>query len=167
MFHKFLLALVLSLGACPALAGAHQTSLVGFDLSLAGYRLGMSYDDAARLGAFRFEQPATENPVDNAKFYAVIDSVDVEGVDMNLRLSFRNDRVYKIVARISPGSLTDVLLRFQQTLGAGDDISKVFRTYDGREVQLNNYRWQFPNAARNLVESSCITDYATIGLVTR
>ncbi len=164
MFHKCLITLILILTALPCSAQENKEGLVGFDLSLAGYRLGMSFDDVAKVRPFHYEQSAINNSGNAATFYALADHVHVDGVAMTLQVSFRNEKVHKIVARVSPGSFNDVLGSLQQTLGAGEDQSRVLRYYDDEELRQTIYLWDFPNAEMHLIYNSSNVEFATISL---
>jgi len=167
MFSKFLITLVLVLCACPCFGKANQTALVDLNLFLAGYQLGMSYDDVAEVRPFHYQSSVINNSGKDSTFYALADHVYVDGVVMRLQVSFKNEKVHKIVARVSPDLFENVLRSIQQTMGTAEDKSRAFRNYNNEEIHQSIYRWGFPSAEMHLVAVSSNTDYATIGLVAK
>ncbi len=129
MFHKLLITLFLLLLVCPGIGQASPTSFVGLDLSLAGYKLGMSVDDVAKVRPFQYELAVTNNTGQTSAFYALADYVYVDGVVMSLRVSFKNEKAYKVVARVSPDWFENVLWSIQQAMGPGENKSRSFRNY--------------------------------------
>jgi hypothetical protein len=167
MFHKLLITVFFLLLVCPGIGQASPTSLVGLDLSLVGYQLGMSYDDVAKVRPFHYESAVTNNTGQTSTFYALADHVYVDGVAMSLRVSFKNEKAYKIVARVSPHWFENVLWSIQQTMGPGENKSRAFRNYNDKEIYQSIYRWGFPSAEMHLVGVSSNTEFATISLVAK
>ena len=164
MLHKVLITLILLYISLSGASHANLTSLVGQDLSLAGYQLGMSYDDVAKVRPFRYEQSSTKSTENASTFYALIDQAYVDGAATSLQVSFKNEKAHKIVARMSPDFFKNVRRNIEQEMGAGEDISKVFRNYNNEEIHQEIYLWDFPNAKIHLLKVSSNTRFITISL---
>ncbi len=117
MSHKFLIGLILLIFSWPTTGEANPSALVSLDVTLAGYRLGMSHQEVTEVRPFNYEQSFKNNIENTSTFYASADRVYIDGVVMKLQVSFENENVYKIVARVSPDSFGNVLQSIQQTMG--------------------------------------------------
>ena len=167
MFHKFLITLLLLVITWPVVCEATPTGLVSLDLSLAGYQLGMSHEEVADVRPFSYEQSVTKSTGDTPTVYALVDHAYVDGATMSLQVSFRNEKAHKIVSRISPDFFENVLRNIQDTMGTGEDKSRVFRNYNGEDIHQTIYHWDFPNAEMYLIEVSSNTEFATISLASK
>ncbi len=167
MIHRFLVTLILLTIAWPGASHASLTSLVSFELSLAGYQLGMSFDDVAKIRPFRYEQSSIEGTDNTATFYALIDHVYVDGAALCLQVSFKDEKVHKIVARMSPDFFENVKRNIEQALGVAEDKSRVFGNYNNEEIYQTIYLWDFPNAKIHLINVSSNHEFVTISLTSK
>jgi len=150
-------------GSCEA----GPTGLVSLDLSLAGYQLGMSHEEVADVRPFSYEQSVTKSTGNTPTVYALVERAYVDGATMSLQVSFRNEKAHKIVARISPDFFENVLRNIHNTMGTGEDKSRVFRNYTDEGIHQTIYLWDFPNAEMYLIEVSSNTEFATISLASK
>lgn len=164
MLNKFLITLILLFTAWTGACEAGPTGLVSHDLSLAGYRLGMSYEEVAEVRHFSYQPSGIKSTGTLPTFYALVERTYIDGATMSLRVSFKNDKAHKIVARVSPDFFGNVLRSIQNTIGAGEDRSRVFKKYDGEDLRQTIYHWDFPDAEIYLIEVSSNTEFATISL---
>lgn len=167
--HKTLPAATALLLLLSSLARAEAEAVVNFDLTLAGYRIGMSVDEAAAIRPFHYQQPfttslATEH---NTHFDAFVDHVYLEDIALKLWIHFKNDRIQKVVARFAPDRLADVTRIFHQALGPGEDKSRVHVSDAGKESRQTIYLWDFPAAKMHLIALSDNDSHATAGLVAK
>ena len=164
LFHKVLITLMLLVIAWTGSCEAGPTDLVSLDSSLAGYQLGMSHEDVAEVRPFSYEKSAIKSPGHTPTFYALAEGAYVDGATMSLQVSFRNEKVHKIVARVSADFFENVLRSIQKTMGTGEDKSRVFRNYKDEDIQQTIYQWDFPSAEMSLIKVSSNTEFATISL---
>ena len=165
MNKKLLLFLITTLLFTTGIAQAEPEDVVYFDLSLAGYRLGMTFDEAAEVRPFQYIQDNQENSDDIPAIEAFIDQVYIDEIETNLWLSFRTGEIANIFVRFSPDALEDVSRRFKKTLGKGENRSRAFTNHAGAEIQQTICQWNFPHAKLHLIEISSNTEFATISLV--
>ncbi len=157
----------LLLYSSPVLADADK--IVSFNLTLAGYSIGMSFDDASAIRPMQYTQnTSTRFQTAEAKsFNALIDHVYVDDIEMNLLLWFKNDRLAKIIARFSPDRTKEVATLFHQALGAGEDKTRTLLDAQGQEIRQTVYLWDYPAARVHLVKNSDNKAYATAALVAK
>jgi hypothetical protein len=164
---KLILSLLASFLLFAAPAGATPEEVVSYDLSLAGYRIGMSYDEAVSIRPLFYTQnTATDSDVLET-FNASTDPVYVDDIELDVRITFKNDAIYKVIARFSPSELEDVAQRFQRVLGRAEDRSKILKNFHGKEMRQKVYSWDFPNANMFLIATSSEMRYATIALTAK
>lgn len=163
-----LITLVLSLLFCPAVR-AEENPLIHFDLTLAGYRLGMTMDDASAIRPLQFRQAALTNlaTAEEASFEAFVDHVYIGSIAFNLWLRFKGDRIQKVVGRFAPEHLMELARTLSLILGPGDDKTRVIVNHAGKETRQTIYLWEYPTARVHLVGIAGNDRYATIGLVAR
>lgn len=167
MFYRFLITLILLTIAWTTSCEADSTNLVSLDLSLAGYQLGMTYEEVAEVRPFSYEQSDIKSPENIPTFYASVERVYIDGAIMSLKANFKNEKVHKIVARVSPDFFENALQNIQNTIGTGEDRSRDFRNYNDEVFHQTIYHWDFPNAEIYMVKISSNTEYATIGLMSK
>ncbi len=169
LFFKVLLAATLTvlLSSNPSLA--ETKDLIDYKLSLAGYHLGMPYDDAIAIRPLLFIQDTGADPLDVADDFidASAELVFVDGIEMNLWLRFKHDRLCKIIARFMPDKTEKMIKVFKQTLGPGEDQSRNFPDHEGDVIHQTVYFWEYPTAKLYLVRNSDNLNYATIGLTAK
>jgi hypothetical protein len=124
----------------------------------------MSHQEVAEVRSFNYQHSFTNSPDKNSTFYAFADHVYIDGVVMNLQVSFKNEKVYKIVARVSPGSFENVLRSIQKTVGTGENKSRALRNYNDEDISQTVYSWDFPIAVMHLIKVSSNPRFATISL---
>ena len=86
---------------------------------------------------------------------------------MNLWLRFKDEKLYKIIARFSPDSIPDMVQRFQEALGAGENKSRVITNHEGKETRQTIYSWNYPHSVMHLVGISSVSEFATVSLITK
>lgn len=167
MVIKLFVALLTTLLCVAGNAQASPDEIVYSELSLAGYSIGMSYDEAVSVRPLFYAQNPKTTATDSSLFDAFTDSVYLDDVALDIRISFKNERVYKVVARFSRSALESLSNRFQDALGEAEDKSKTLETYDGKVVRQTAFFWEFPNAKMYLVSASYASDYATLALIAK
>lgn len=172
MYLKLFRSLIASTAALllfssPALADADK--IVSFNLTLAGYSIGMSFDDASAIRPMQYSQDVSARfDTSAAKYFnALIDHVYVDDIEMNLLLWFKNDRLSKVIARFSPERTEEVAQLFHQALGAGEDKTRTLLDARGQEIRQTIYLWDYPTARIHLVKTSVNDNYATVALVAK
>jgi len=167
MVLKFLVALIFVTIAWPGASHASLTSLVSVELSLAGYQLGMSSDDFAKIRPFHYEQSSIESTDNTSTLYALIDQVYVDGASLRLQVSFKDEKVHKIVARMAPDFFENVKRNIEQALGVAEDKSRVFGNYNNEKIHQAIYLWDFPNAKIHLINVSSNHEFLTVSLTSK
>lgn len=165
MSKKFLSLLIATLLFTTGAAQANPEEVVLYDLSLAGYRLGMSFDEAAEVRPFQYTQQGRESTLDTPVVEAFIDQVYIDGIETRLRLYFRDGTASKIIVRFSPDEMDEMMQRFLNALGACENRSRVLTNRSGAEVHQTVCQWMFPNAKLYLIKISSNAEYATISLI--
>lgn len=153
----------------PTTAQAAPEEIVSYQLSLAGYRLGMTYDEAVAVRPFLYMQnsEALLSRPEASIFEAFAENVYVDEIEMTVRISFVDDKISRIVARFSPEAMPEMLQRFQTALGPGKNKSKTFNRYDDEEIQHSVHLWDYPNAKMHMINISSVTKFATVSLITK
>lgn len=164
---KFLITLILLTIAWPAATCASLTALVRFELALAGYQLGTSFDDFTKIRPFHYQQSSLQSTDNTSTFYALIDQVYIDGAISILQVSFKHEKVHKIVARMAPDCFENVKRGIEQTMGAAEDKSKFFRNYKNQEISQEIYLWDFPNAEIHLINVSSNPEFLTLSLTSK
>ena len=166
---KILPAIILVLFLSGNHASAGIDKLIHFDLSLAGYSLGMTYNDAAAIRPLFLMQSSEPALPDMHEDYfdVVVENVYVDGIEMNLWMRFKNERLYKIIARFNPEMTDSLAGTFNRALGQGEDKSKSYQDRDGSIIQQTVYFWDYPTAKLYLVKNTDNMDYATVGLTAK
>ncbi|TYO99230.1 hypothetical protein EDC39_10373 [Geothermobacter ehrlichii] len=145
-----------------------EETLVTYDLNLAGYQPGMSLDDAALVRPFQFtETLPAGNPPGTYFTVATIDYLSIDGIDISLRLYFRDDRLDKLIGRFPATAMSRLHRLLLQRLGPGTDLSRLVQRNDGSILELPVWRWDFPNARITLVGSAGGNDRGTLALSAR
>ncbi|GEM_PF-4858396 len=160
--------LLLAIITCLLFGGnayAAEEDLVFFDLSLAGYSIGMTYDEATAVRPFHYVKNVSSPPAEEPYYIATVEHIYVDNVEMNLSVSFIDDKVKKIIGKFHPSALKDMTKRLQTALGPGENKSRVVAKKDGSENRQVIYRWDFPNAKLLLVGLSSNSDFALVSLV--
>jgi len=143
---------------------APAEDLAQFNLSLFGYRIGMSFDETSAVRPFvRIE----DHPRRAGEFCGIIDHLWIDDVEIRLKVWFVDDRIYKVVGRFSPALMEDLVTRLRPVLGKGDDESMLLQPPDGGQISNRVQKWRFPGMWVVLVGSSVNTRFATLSLVAR
>lgn len=167
MYYKLTLSLLAALLSFAGPAGATPEEVVSYNLSLAGYRIGMSYDEAVSIRPLFYTQnQATDSDVLET-FNVSTDLVYIDDIELDVRITFKNDAIYKVIARFPPSELEDVAQLFQRVLGRAEDRSKILKNFHGKEMRQKVYSWNFPNATMFLIATSSEMRYATIALTAK
>ncbi len=148
-------------------AYAAEEDLVLFDLSFAGYSLGMTYDEATTVRPFHYVEDVQLPPMGEPYYLAGAEHIYVDDIEMNLIVSFIDDKVYKVIGQFHPSELEDVTRRLQIALGPGENKSRVITKKDGGENRQVIYRWDFPTAKLLLVGLSSNSNFALVSLVSK
>ena len=167
MYYKLFVPVFAVYLLCAGSAGAAPEEVVSYDLSLAGYRIGMSYDDAVAIRPLLYTQNPQTGSDRSATFNASTDPVYIDNIELDVRITFRNDAIYKVIARFSPSEVEDVARRFQKVLGRAEDRSKTLKNVHGKEMRQKVYSWTFPNANMFLIATSSELRYATLALTAK
>lgn len=145
--HTKIVLIVLSLTLALPLSGhAEQEEIVAFNLSLAGYRLGMSYDEASAVRPFHHVSDLTLRTGSNPFYEAVIDQVYVDDVEMQITLSFVDDKVQKVVCKFHPLETDRMLTLFLNTLGRSENKSRLVSLVSGIDSHQTVHKWNYPTA---------------------
>lgn len=148
-------------------AHTQPEEVADFQLSLFGYRLGMSYEEAASVRPFHRVENVSATNGKGSVFRGQVDSLLVDGVEVQLTVDFRKDRIAKVVGHFPPAMLEDMSTRFRETFGEARDESKTLTGAEGEVIKLTNLEWNFPGADLNLVGNTANSRYATASLLTR
>ena len=165
MHKKILLLAITTFFLFAGNAYAAEEEIVFFDLSLAGYSIGMTYDEATAVRPFHYvgdiQSPRTGEPY----YKATVDHIYVDEVEMALSLTFIDEKVQKIICKFHPSAVEEMVRRFYIALGPGENKSKVITNKRGIEIRQAVYRWDFPDAKMYLFGSSTNSKFALVGLV--
>ncbi|PNU21416.1 hypothetical protein C2E25_02345 [Geothermobacter hydrogeniphilus] len=143
---------------------APAEELAQFNLSLFGYRIGMSFDEASAVRPFaRIE----DRPGQKGEYCGIIDDLWIDDVEIRLQVWFVDDRIYKVVGKFSPALVEDLVSRLRSVLGKGDDESILLQPPDGGQISNRVQKWRFPGMWVVLIGSSVNTRFATLSLVAR
>jgi hypothetical protein len=167
MIKRFCLTTLIVALLFSATAYAEPEDFVNYDLSLAGYQLGMTFDEAAEVRPFQYLQEGQGDPMSSLVADAFVDQVYIDDIETNLWLRFKDGKIHKIIVRFSPELIADMAGRFMDTLGRAEDRSRTLTNLHGVESRQTVYRWAFPNSRIHLVGVSSNSNYATIGLVSK
>ncbi|MBE0500757.1 MAG: hypothetical protein IBX47_04875 [Desulfuromonadales bacterium] len=165
MFQNFLVTLTAALLFFSSGANAASENMVDFNLSLAGYHIGMTYDEAAAVRPFHYLQNST-SPGSSA-FKAFVEDLTLNDIEMNLRIDFDAGEITRIVARFPPDKMPEMLQFMQSAQGIGENRSKELSRYDDEEIHQTIYLWDYPQAKMHLISISSVTEFATASLITK
>lgn len=143
-----------------------EEQLLTYQLDLAGYRAGMSIDDAALVRPFQYVQTLPGDTPGEPYTVAVIDHLTLEDITLDLRLYFRAGHLDKLIARFDTDDLVPLADMLAGALGQGRDLSRVVQRRDGSIYDLPVWRWEFPDARVTLVGSTG-SAYGTLALSRR
>ncbi len=164
MYKKLLFFLSTTLFLFTGIAQAEPEDLIHYDLSLAGYRLGMTFDDAAAVRPFQLLQDK-EDSANTLIIIAFIEHVYIDTIETNLWVQFRDGKAAKIIVQFAPDGIEEMLQHLQAALGPGRNKSRIVTNSNGAEIKQTICQWIFPYAKLHLVGISSNTEYATISLV--
>ena len=137
------------------------------DLSLAGYRIGMTYEQAASVRPFDYVEDIEDHRRDYRYYVAVSNGVYLAGEELELWVYFKNDQLQKVLVKFNPVAIDDMVEFFKKTMGPCENKSRVVNRPTGEEVQQYIYKWDFPFAKMHLVGLSSETEFATASLVAK
>jgi hypothetical protein len=150
------------------LTWAEVEDLAKYELSLAGYSLGMTYDEASMIRPFHtIKNPPSKARSSSERFIAVIDQVFISAVEMNVTVFFHDEKIEKVVVRFHPLFLEEVASQLLQAYGTGENRSKIYELKSGEERKQLSYQWDFPGAKITLVSMSTNSESAFVGLVAK
>lgn len=161
---KALLTVVVVLLLVPAGVAAAE-SFARFDLSLAGYHLGMTYDEATAVRPFHYLKDSSDLYGSGQHLSGYVDGLSIDDVSMNIEVTFSDERVTKVLARFQTSQLEEMIARFQSTFGETKNDSRTISMPNGEERHQTIYRWRFPAAEVLLVGVASNADYATACLL--
>jgi len=166
MYYKLFVTALAAFLLCAGTVAASD-EIVSYDLSLAGYRIGMSFDEAAAIRTLFYSQiPETASGRD-VIVVASTDPVYIDAVELDVQVTFKNDAISKVFARFSPLEMEKMTQLFLQVLGRVEDKSRTIKTFQDEEVRQIIYSWEFPDAKMFLVATSSQGRYATIALTAK
>jgi hypothetical protein len=167
MFKQALLLPITILLLFSTMAQANEEDLVFFDLSFAGYHIGMTYDEATAVRPFDAVNDLFSPDLGEPFYSANIDKVYVDDIEMALQVDFVDDKIQKIVGRFHPSALEDMIRRFHNALGPGENKSRVINNKNGGEYHQVIFKWDFPTAKMHLIGLSSNSEFAVVGLVAK
>lgn len=138
--------------------------LAAFDLSLFGYRIGMSFDQASEVRPFTRVEDGPRFGGDTCGY---IDHLWVEDIQFRLQVCFLENQVQKVIGRFSPALVEDLVARLKPVFGKGANESMLFQVPDGSQVSNRIQKWLFPGMQVVLVGTSRNTEFATLCLQTK
>lgn len=159
-FSAALIVLFLPLYVC-----ANDEEFLLCDLSLAGYSIGMTYEQAARVRPFDYLENLESPQIDYRYYVAIINKVYLADEEMELTIYFQNDRLQKVLARFNPVSMDDMVAFFRQKIGPCENSSGTVNWPNGEEIQKYVYKWNFPKAKLVLAGFSTNPEFATASLI--
>ena len=163
MFKACITSCLLLLVFCST-ALADLEHIIHFKLSLGGYQLGMSYDEATLIRPFAFiEDLAPRAGIPEIKA-GYVSQVFIDDIEFRFKVELVEGQVHKVIGRLAPTDLDKLRLALNQALGQSEADTKLFTSSAGEEYHLYHDRWQFPAAALDLIGSELNADYATLAL---
>jgi hypothetical protein len=138
-----------------------------YRLSLLGYSLGMSYDEAVAVRTVSSLEDDQDVPGVLQTCRALVDGIQVGNVEVQAQLSFINDKLVKVVARFSPTRLEEMSRRFQAAFGAGEDRTRNATGSGGLTTRRTAFAWIFPDAQIHLIDADSDGEFATVSLMAR
>jgi len=157
---KLLFILVVAILILPTLACSEPEDFVAYDLSLAGYHLGMSVEEADALRPIQYSGHIGDNQI----LYARIEQVFIDDLQVDLGLKFRDRRLYMIIVKFWDESIEEVKNRLLTSFGEGEDQSKTFTNFEGVQIDQTVTRWTFPHANMSFVWTSSNKNVASLSL---
>lgn len=167
MLKRLIALLVMALLLSGGVSHADRNDFVFFDLSLAGYCIGMTYDEATAVRPFHYTEDVVLPSEEAPYFIGVVENLSIDAVDVNLAVYFKEGRIQKIITRFHPAGLEQMIQSFKQTLGRGKDKSRTLVGKNGAEIKQSVYYWSFPSAEMHLIGLSSNTEFATASLVAK
>lgn len=164
--------LLLALAALLIFVGepcAASKDLMFFDLSLAGYRLGMTYDEATLVRPFDIVAGTSAPRAGGVHYTASVDHLFVDDVQMNMEVLFVGGTIVKIIGKFTPSAFEGVVQRLHLALGSSENKSRVIKDKKDTERHQVIFRWDFPNAQVHLISLSSTSDaeFAAVSLVAK
>ena len=144
-----------------------KEDLVFFDLSLAGYRIGMTYDEATAIRPFHSVSNVESPYVGKTYSEARAEHIYVDDIEMDLWVYFIDDKIQKINGRFDPSAMEDMIRRLKIALGSGENKSKVITYMHGGKNRQAIYRWDFPNSKMLLIGVSSNSEYSTVSIIAK
>lgn len=143
-----------------------KDDLVFSDLSLAGYRIGMTYDEATAVRPFHY---VGEDSIYEGKPYyrAKVEHTYVDDVEMDLIVDFVDEKIQKVIGRFHPAALEDMIKRLHVGLGQGENRSRILLDKNGNDYRQVIYWWDFPDAKMHLVGLSSQREFVAVSLVAK
>lgn len=142
--------------------------LARFDLSIAGYSLGMTYDEASEVRPFEYaKEIESEVDITSEMFAGCAKKVFVDNFEVDLCAYFVEGRIHKVIVRLPPPRAEEVYEFLKEAYGNAEDNSRVVLMPGGGEMKQTLYSWIFPEAKVDLMEISTNTEYATLALMPR
>lgn len=148
-------------------AYADRDDFLFFDLTLAGYCIGMTYDEASTVRPFHSIEDVEVIGSNNQYSVGFVENVTIEDINADMGVYFRDGRIHKVVARFNPSDMGNMAQYFQNSLGRGEDKSRVITIDSGVEIREEIFRWEFPAAEINLIGISSNTDFATASMIVK
>lgn len=137
---------------------------VVFKLTLADYRLGMTYEDAVSIRPFDYIEETGKGLDSRGSFNAFAGGVFLDDIETNLLVRFEDNKIVKVISRISPFEVKKITETFQLSLGKGVGSSRDLYLSGYGTFQQSTIRWDFPNSSLHVVNSTS-TESATISLI--
>lgn len=159
-----LLCFAILLITVQSIAGeADSKAIANYELSLFGYTLGMTHDEATEVRPFEYLKSADRSRLEQA-YYGMVDKVYIEELPISLQIFFAEEQLQKIVGRFRPEDIDLLLPIFQKAFGPGENRSKEVTRANGVLVKHTSYRWNFPGARIILFVTTAHDEFGTASL---
>lgn len=163
MFKTCIASCLLLLVLCST-AFADLGHIIHFQLSMGGYQLGMSYDEATLVRPFAFiEDLAPRRGIPEIKA-GYVNQVYIEDIEFRFKVELVEEQVHKVIGRLAPKDLDKLRQALIRALGQSEADTKLMTSSAGEDYHLYHDRWQFPDASLDLIGSELNADFATLAL---
>lgn len=136
-----------------------------FELSLGGYALQMSYQEATAIRPFDRLEYREASPRHYATTVGHVHRVLIGDVAFSFNVEFRNDRIFKIIGRFPPEHYAPLKSSLTNQLGEGRSRTLEVQHYTGMVYQAFDCLWTFPASRVSLSATEINRDYATLAII--
>lgn len=165
MKKSLLLLLLLILIATPGVLAAKCHKIACYDLSLFGYSLEMSIEDATGIRPFHRISEGFYGEGSSA--IGRIDTIFFEDLEFSIRVDFVAGHLRKVLGRFNPADFSELVEVMEAAYGPARDQSRTIDRPDGARVRQQILGWQFPDARLVLIGDVGNQGFGTIALLRR